>query len=180
MSRLKIQFGQALLGCLAVFLAVDPGPAAKPKTTYPVARVRVRVGDHPGYTRVVFDSPARLHYKIVRRSARLLAVVFEGAVLARPLVTGGLGRRKLVRAVIGRSQTEQPTVLIRLARPFRKKVSCLVNPSGTPPSRRHQLVVDLYPRAAAVKTKTKPMAKKSPGPSRAGRGRAKPTRAGPT
>ncbi len=179
MSRLKIHFGQVLLGCLAVFLAVDPGPAAKPKTTAPVARIRVRVGDHPGYTRVVFDSPARLHYRIVRRSARQLAVVFEGAVLARPLVSGGLGRRKLVRAVVGR-KTEQPTVLIRLARPCRPKVSYLVNPPGTPPGRRHQLVVDFYPGATAARTRKKPIAHKSPRPTRANRPGAKPTPAGPT
>jgi len=179
MSRLKIHFGQALLGCLAVFLAVEPGLAATPKTTYPVARIRVRVGDHRGFTRVVLDSPAPFGYSINRKSGRTLAVVLEGAVLGRPLVKGGLGRRRIIKSIAGRTWAEQPAVVIGLARPARLVVRYHFN-RGSDPSRRHQLVVDLYPRAAAVKTKRTPVARKSPRPRGAGRPGPKPARAEPT
>lgn len=172
----RVHSGRALIGCLAVCLTVGSALAARPRTPPPVPRVRVRVGDHAGYTRVVFDSPARLHFQIVSRSPRLLAVVFEGAVLGLPLVSGGLGDRKLVRAIIGRGEAEQPTVLIRLALPARRKVQYLVNRSGRDPSRRHQLVIDLYPKpgagtagrtAPARKTEPTPAARRRPAPSAA-------------
>jgi hypothetical protein len=160
----RVHSGRALIGCLVVCLAVGTALAARPRPPVPVARVRVRVGDHPGFTRVVFDSPARLQYKIGSRSARLLAVVFEGAVLNRPLVSGGLGERQLVRAVMARPRADQPTVLIQLAVPARRKVKYLVNRPGADPSRRHQLIIDLYPRRPA-KTSGRVVPTRQPGPT---------------
>ncbi|RME62719.1 MAG: hypothetical protein D6782_11660, partial [Alphaproteobacteria bacterium] len=95
--------------------------------------MRMRSGDHDGYSRVVFDWPLRVGYTLAREAGDLL-VIFD-----RPATVnaGALGQRPLWLAANPRVEERNGGVVVRLDVPADARVKAFRNGDS--------IVVDLRP-----------------------------------
>ncbi|MFT8245284.1 hypothetical protein, partial [Roseomonas sp. BN140053] len=122
--RRRFVGGRAAALGLALGLLASPGPAL-------AERVAMRVGEHPGHGRVVFDWPERTGYRLEEAEGRVLLRFDQPAEFDLPA--------RLPRNVLGFS-AEGDTVTVTLrpgarARSFRlggRVVLDLLNPPAAP------------------------------------------------